>query len=107
MASLSLPLFGLVMLVEPGAARGEGVSGAAVSGVVTRASGQPVGAALVRLVNETSGQRRETRAGADGRFLFDQLPPGMYRLDARSPGFRPASPPDVSVSPVVQCHSQR
>jgi hypothetical protein len=63
------------------------MSGSAVSGTAVRSSGAPVSAATIRLVNLSSGSRRELRTDVAGKFLFENVPPGgPYRLEAQSIG---------------------
>lgn len=53
--------------------------------VVEDPSGAPVRDAEVRLVPTQSPFTRTTRTDATGRYRFDGVPPGSYRLLARSP----------------------
>jgi iron complex outermembrane recepter protein len=80
-----------------------------------------------RLVNALSGDavagatvileelRRQTTSGADGRFTFDNVPPGTYHLSVRSDGYSsrrtevaisaaPLPPLDVRVDPELHYH---
>ena len=64
-----------------------GQATASLAGTVIDPSGAVVPSAKVTLVNDdTSGQRSITTA-ADGRYSFQQLPPGRYHLTASAPGF--------------------
>jgi hypothetical protein len=63
----------------------------AVQGVVTDPQGKLVPSAQVRLVGHSGGIRREAASDAQGRFAFDRLEPGEYRLTASSLGFPDAS----------------
>ena len=54
--------------------------------IVERATGQPVAGADVQVVPtdfREDGNARATRADGDGRFAFDDLSAGQYRIDAR------------------------
>jgi len=66
---------------------------------VVRASGAPVERATVRLLNVSTGTRRELRADARGQFLFDNVPPGgPYRVEAQAIGLTGARlPSDFSL----------
>ncbi|HEV2859599.1 MAG TPA: carboxypeptidase-like regulatory domain-containing protein [Pyrinomonadaceae bacterium] len=74
--------------------RGARRTGAVVEGVVAfagpRASpdGEPVGAETVgvtTVVAEGGGRRAEARVGAGGRYRFEGLPPGKYRITVPLP----------------------
>jgi iron complex outermembrane receptor protein len=59
-------------------------SGTTLSGTVTQASNnQPLSGALV-VIDEL---RRETRAGDDGAFKFENVPPGSYHVGVRAEGY--------------------
>ncbi|MCG8463177.1 MAG: carboxypeptidase regulatory-like domain-containing protein, partial [Holophagales bacterium] len=60
-----------------------------VRGLV-KAPQSPVGAARIYAYEVTSSSMKEARSDEDGRFSFDDLPAGMYRLIAFKPGFLPA-----------------
>ena len=72
-------------------------SGAVIGGIVTRdGSGESLGGAIVELTLSTAIQparRRDTVSEqfavttGDGRFVFDGLDPGQYRLDVSLDGF--------------------
>lgn len=62
--------------------------------MVVRASGAPIERATVRLLNLSTGTRRELRADARGQFLFDNVSPGgPYRVEAQAIGLIGARPP--------------
>ena len=59
-------------------------SGTTLSGKVTQADNkQPLAGALV-VIDEL---RREVRAGDDGTFTFDGVPPGLYHVGVRAEGY--------------------
>lgn len=58
--------------------------GTTVSGAITQAEGgQPLAGALV-VIDEL---RLEVRAGEDGRYRFDNVPPGQYHIGVRAEGY--------------------
>jgi outer membrane receptor protein involved in Fe transport len=59
-----------------------------VVGVVTDAMGALVVGAKVTLTSD-AGVRRETVTGANGRYAFPLLDPGVYRLEVTQSGFAP------------------
>jgi iron complex outermembrane receptor protein len=59
-------------------------SGTSLSGTVTQASNnQPLTGALV-VIDEL---RREVRAGDDGKYTFEGVPPGQYHVGVRAEGY--------------------
>lgn len=60
---------------------------AALSGVVTDASGAIVPGASVALASLERGLNRDFKSDAAGRYSFSQLPPGSYILTVKMPGF--------------------
>src|SRR4029450_11906552 len=61
---------------------------AVVRGVVVDPSGKAVPEAMLRVVNEATGESRTARSGeADGRFAISALQPGLYRVEVDKQGF--------------------
>jgi Carboxypeptidase regulatory-like domain len=60
---------------------------AAISGVVTDASGAVVPGALVTLTSLERGLSHEFKTDAAGRYAFSQLPPAPYTLTVKMSGF--------------------
>ncbi|MBI3679637.1 MAG: carboxypeptidase regulatory-like domain-containing protein, partial [Acidobacteria bacterium] len=60
----------------------------AISGAVNDSAGRPVDGAQVALVRLETGKRHTALTGAQGEFVFSQLAPGAYRLEAEREGFR-------------------
>ena len=61
-----------------------GQSGTTLSGTVTQTgNGQPLAGALV-VVDEL---RKEVRTGDDGRYHFENVPPGQYHVGVRAEGY--------------------
>src|SRR5438270_3217308 len=60
---------------------------ASLNGTVTDPSGAAVPNAHVRLVNIETGFERTTETQADGRYLFSQVPVGLYRVESTASGF--------------------
>jgi iron complex outermembrane receptor protein len=57
--------------------------GAFVTGTVTRDNGEPMGGAAVVLEE----LKREVRTGEDGRYRFENVPPGNYHVSVRAEGY--------------------
>jgi hemoglobin/transferrin/lactoferrin receptor protein len=66
-------------------------SAAEIQGTVTDRSGGALEGAAVRLLNVATGRELSTTADAGGRFRFDNLAVGIYRLAASFTGFSDAS----------------
>ena len=61
-----------------------GQTGTTLSGTITQTeNGQPLSGALV-VIDEL---RREVRAGDDGSYRFDNVPPGQYHVGVRAEGY--------------------
>ena len=61
-----------------------GQAGTALTGVITQAeNNQPLSGALV-VIDEL---RREVRAGDDGSYRFENVPPGQYHVGVRAEGY--------------------
>lgn len=59
-----------------------------ISGVVTDPNAATVPGANVRARNEATGDTRQVATGAEGLFVFSQLPPGGYEVSVELKGFR-------------------
>src|SRR6476659_8481464 len=68
-------------------ALGQGTQGS-ISGTVFDSSGSVLPDATVRLINEGTGQRLETRSGSGGNYWFPALLPGKYTVEAERTGFK-------------------
>jgi outer membrane receptor protein involved in Fe transport len=75
-------LFALLLSFAPGAAGAQ--QAAVITGVLTDSTSAPLGEAQVDLFGPA---RRTARTLDDGRFTFEELPPGEYRLVAVRAGF--------------------
>ena len=68
-----------------------------LSGTVQDSSGAVVPAAQIVLTNANTNERRAQQSNQDGSYLFALLPPGSYRLEADSAGFKKMIRPNVVV----------
>ncbi len=73
--------------------------GARIEGRVVLADGTPAGRAQVRLWDPGGGSVDAVGAGPDGRFAFEDLRAGVYRLTASFPGQLDAESRAVGVAP--------
>ncbi len=59
-----------------------------LTGVVTDPAGADIPNVTIKLENAATREKRETATGAEGRFTFSQLLPGIYQIQAEAPGFK-------------------
>lgn len=64
------------------------VDTASLSGFVTDPSGGAVPDVQVAATNNATGLRRTTTANAQGSYVFNALPIGIYTIEAEAPGFK-------------------
>src|SRR6266850_523471 len=63
-------------------------TGGRIRGTVIDASGGAVPTASVTLINEATHVTREVQTGANGEYVFLEVPVGTYQIDASSQGFK-------------------
>src|SRR6267143_2174168 len=63
-------------------------TGGRIRGTVMDPSGGAVVAANVTLINEATHATREVQSGANGEYIFLEVPVGTYEIDAVSQGFK-------------------
>ncbi len=76
----------VIAMADPGGRQASG-SGGTVQGTVTDQSGAAVANAHVTLSNGVTNFNQEKQTGADGTFIFTNVPLGSYGLVVSSPGF--------------------
>ena len=64
-----------------------GAQAVTLSGLVRDPHGVAIAGATVSLLRRADSSRYEAKSTADGKFSFNSLDPGSYRLNAESPGF--------------------
>ena len=80
----------LIAGAQVSAAAGQELGGAGtVQGIVKDPTGGAMAAVAVELSNPVSGLKRSTSTGADGKFVFRNLPPNHYHLQVTADGFAP------------------
>ena len=67
-------------------------------GTITDESGGIVRNVEVTLESQDTGAQRITHTNAAGRYNFEQLPPGLYRLTAQAAGFQTEVAPRVELT---------
>jgi hypothetical protein len=61
---------------------------ASIRGTVTNATGNNLADASLRLFDEATNEARNATTGANGEFTVSGLPPGSYRLEVESAGYK-------------------
>lgn len=64
---------------------------AQLAGFITDESGASVERAAIRIVNDATGQARETKTNASGQYVATTLANGRYTVTVTAQGFRPAT----------------
>jgi hypothetical protein len=80
-------IFGLAILLAAPFA-GAQSTGGRIRGTVMDPSGGAIASAKVTLINEATHATRDSEAGANGEYIFLEVPVGTYELDAQSTGFK-------------------
>src|SRR6266403_1371139 len=63
-------------------------TGGRIRGTVVDPSGAAVAAAKITLISEATHATRDVQAGAEGEYIFLEVPVGSYEVNAQSPGFK-------------------
>src|SRR5437667_12862901 len=63
-------------------------TGGRIRGTVMDPSGAAVAAAKITLISEATHATRDVQAGAEGEYIFLEVPVGSYEVNAQSPGFK-------------------
>jgi len=66
-----------------------------ITGTITDPNAAAIVGAAVRIKNEATGDLRHAVSGADGLYIFSQIPPGTYEISAEMAGFRKSVQPNV------------
>jgi len=68
-----------------------------LSGTVTDPQGKILSGAVVTLTNTANGLSREAKTSDDGTYVFNQVPPGPYRIRVEAKGFKVNVQEDVQL----------
>ena len=63
-------------------------TGGRIRGTVIDPSGAAIAAAKITLINEATHATRDSEAGANGEYIFLEVPVGSYEVNAQSAGFK-------------------
>ena len=61
---------------------------ASLRGTVSDATEKPVSSVTINLTRQGTNATRAVQSDSDGRFVIAQLPPGSYRLQVESAGYK-------------------
>lgn len=78
-------LVGVSLLTVAAAFAQQGTT--SLNGVVTDPSGAVIPKATINIVNVSTGAQRQDSSDSQGRYNFQQLVPGPYKVSATAPGF--------------------
>ena len=84
------------LMLSPGSARAQAISGDVV-GTLTDSSGASIPGADIEAQNSGTNVRTVTKTSGDGQYRFTNLPPGSYTITASPQGFTPTSVKNVTV----------
>src|SRR6185437_953711 len=87
----------MIFLVAAASANAQSTGGR-VRGTVTDASGGAVSNAKLQLTNEATGAQRESESGANGDYIFLEVPVGTYQIEVSQQGFKKYSRKGLLVS---------
>ena len=85
---LSLASVGLAILIIAAPFAGAQSTGGRIRGTVSDPSSAAVAAAKVTLINEATNAMRDGETGANGDYLFIEVPVGTYEIDVTQQGFK-------------------
>ncbi len=86
----------LVLLLMPAVVYGQASTGQ-VRGTVFDQSGAVISGATVTIINQVTGEARETTSNEYGDYIFRLLTPGTYRVQVKAEGFKQAQLEDLGV----------
>jgi hypothetical protein len=92
-----LLVLSLVVLSLAAAALGQGATGQ-ITGTVTDAAGAVVPGASVTVTNLATSLTREVATGGEGDFAVPLLPPGRYKVEVATKGFKRAVVTELEVN---------
>src|SRR3954469_2135989 len=81
-------LSAVVLVLLLGAVAWAQTGTSAVRGTVLDPQNRVIANATIMLTNVANNAIRNQKTGPSGNFSFDQLPPGVYRVEAEAPGFK-------------------
>ena len=89
--SMSLAVLLALTVVNVNSLRAQSGTSSALTGSISDATGAVVPNATVKATDVNTGATRTARSNGDGRFLFAQVNPGIYRIAVQADGFGPSN----------------
>jgi hypothetical protein len=86
--SISIWVMLLALLAALAPQAGAQSTGGRIRGTVTDQSGGAISGAKLTLINSATNVTRDTQSGANGEYLFIEVPIGTYEIDVDHPGFK-------------------
>jgi len=93
---ISVLVLSLILLLAAPFA-GAQSTGGQIRGTVSDPSGASVTAATLTLVNEATGSQRSVQSGANGEYIFIEVPVGKYEIDVAQAGFKKFVRKDITL----------
>jgi hypothetical protein len=84
---LSAAVLALALFVGASLARAQSTGGR-IRGTVVDPSGAAIAGAKITLINEATHATRDVEAGANGEYIFIEIPVGNYEINVQSTGFK-------------------
>ncbi len=97
MGKLSMRFICVLALSACAALWGQSVGGT-LSGRITSADGNPVPNAAITVTNAQTSASQKALTGTDGTFSISALPPGTYKVDVESSGYKRTSQQNIELT---------
>ena len=93
-----LRLLTMLFVLLPGVAMAQSVTKGAIFGTAVDTGGSVIPGVLITITSENMMGTKQAESDPDGKFRFNELPPGNYDLTAEKAGFARYSKPNLPVS---------
>ena len=96
--AMVLTILAALTVINVDSLRAQSGTSSALTGSISDATGAVVPNATVKATDVNTGATRTARSNSDGRFLFAQVNPGIYRIAVQTEGFGPAESQPAAVA---------
>src|SRR5215471_2400585 len=86
----------LLVVLLPIAAAAQTATTTTVSGIVNDPQGGVIAGATVKLIDETTNNERTATTDSEGRYNFNAVSPGTYKVTVAAKGFKTTVVTDVT-----------